>query len=100
MERTSAWSEGSHGTPLSRGDRRAEGLLFPHYALFRDEFRKVRLDERHLLDRQRLAWRERTNARCFSGVVGVCPLLTQSGHRRADFAVTHNAAPTCECARV
>jgi hypothetical protein len=26
--------------------------------------------------------------------------MTQSGHRRADFAVTHNAAPTCECARV
>jgi len=32
-------------------------------------FRKVQLDELHLLDRQRLAFGECTNARCFSGVV-------------------------------
>jgi hypothetical protein len=44
-------------------------LLFPHHALLRDEFRKVQLDEPHLLDRQRLAFCECTNARCFSGVV-------------------------------
>jgi putative tryptophan/tyrosine transport system substrate-binding protein len=30
----------------------------------------------------------------------ICLLLTQSGRRHANFAVTHNAAPTCECARV
>ena len=44
-------------------------VLFPHHALLRDELRKVRLDEPHLCDRDRLAWIERTNARCFSSVV-------------------------------
>src|SRR5262245_1404605 len=50
-------------------NRRPGSLLFPHHALLRDEFRKIRLDELHLLDRQRLSFGERTNARCFSGVV-------------------------------
>ena len=50
-------------------DCRPGSLLFPHHALLRDEFRKVQLDEPHLLDRQRLAFCECTNARCFSGVV-------------------------------
>jgi hypothetical protein len=44
-------------------------LLFPYYALLRDEFAKIRLAEPHLLDRQRLAFAERTNTGCFSGVV-------------------------------
>src|ERR1700756_4765071 len=69
MEGTTPWSERSHGSPLSRRDCRPGSLLFPHHALLRDEFRKVQLDEPHLLDRQRLAFREPTNARCFSGVV-------------------------------
>ena len=54
-------------------DRRSGGLLFPHHALLRDELRKVRLDEPHLLDRQRLAFGERTNTRCFSDVVEQLP---------------------------
>ena len=81
LEGTSPWSERGHGPPLSRRDRRPGNLLFPHHASLRDELRKVRLDEPHLLDRERLAWRQRTNARSFSGVVGVCPLLALSGHR-------------------
>ena len=69
LEGTSPWSERGHGSPLSRRDCRPGSLLFPHHALLRDEFRKVQLDEPHLLDRQRLAFCECTNARCFSGVV-------------------------------
>jgi len=69
-----AWKGLRHG-PKEVMDRLYQGeivdpsLLFPHHALLRDEFRKVRLDEPHLLDRQRLAFCECTNARCFSGVV-------------------------------
>src|SRR5712672_724218 len=69
LEGTSPWSERGHGSPLSRRDCRPGSLLFPHHALLRDEFRKVQLDEPHLLDRQRLALCECTNARYFSGVV-------------------------------
>src|SRR6266436_6556003 len=69
LEGTSPWSGRGHGSPLSRRDCRPGSLLFPHHALLRDEFRKVQLDEPHLLDRQRLAFCECTNARCFSGVV-------------------------------
>src|ERR1700756_2732906 len=69
LEGPSPWSERSHGSPLSRRTRRPRSLLFPYYALLRDEFAKIRLAEPHLLDRQRLAFAERTNTGCFSGVV-------------------------------
>src|SRR6476620_10631840 len=69
LEGTSPWSERGHGSPLSRRDCRPGSLLFPHHALLPDEFRKVKSDEPQLLDRQRLAFCECTNARCFSGVV-------------------------------
>ena len=77
-EGTSPWSERGHGSPLSRRDCRPGSLLFPHHALLRDEFRKVQLDEPHLLDRQRLAFCECTNARCFSGVVVDASLLANA----------------------
>jgi Protein of unknown function (DUF3237) len=90
-EGTSPWSERSHGSPLSRRNRRPRSLLFPNHALLRDEFRKIRLAEPHLLDCQRFAFAERTNAGCFSGVVvyssNVCV-----GPKRRLRDVCHSAA--------
>jgi hypothetical protein len=63
-----AWTGLRHGPKevmdrLYRGEIVVPGsLLFPYHALLRDEFGKIRLAEPHLLDRQRFAFAERTNA--------------------------------------
>src|SRR5262249_33655819 len=71
-----------------RRNRRPWGLLFPHYALFRDELRKIRLDEPHLLDRQRFAFGERPNVRCFSGVVANVRMSAFGPKQTSHFACT------------
>ena len=54
-----------------RRDRRRRVVLFPCHALLRDEFRKVRLVEWHLLDCHWLAHDKRPDAPGVSGAVGV-----------------------------
>src|SRR6266700_3194490 len=58
-----------HRSPQSRRECRPGDVLFPHHAILRDELGKIRLDEPHLLDCQRLSQGERANLRGVSSIV-------------------------------
>ena len=64
-----AWKGLRHG-PKEVMDRLYRGEIVDPRAYYL-RLRKVRLDEPHLCDCDRLAWGERTNARCFSSVEAV-----------------------------
>ena len=56
-------------SPQSRRGCRSLQLLFPHYAILRDQLRKLFLDQSHLLDSHRLARRRSQRLRRLSSPV-------------------------------